>query len=236
MRTARSLALSLAVLLVLPATALHAQRVGIGITAQMGPALDISLYSSNQFGDWHRAYRTWTPVRVYYMNGRYYRRPVRGARLVIVYSDGHHYFFPPRDDGWNHFDRRYDYRYRPTDDDYRARGDGDPGVLVLDYRPDRYGDWHQNYHEWQAVTLYQVGGRYYDHELPGSRAVMLYHYRDGYFLPPRDRDWGGADHRFDQRPDRGDHQDQGNGRDEHPDQGRGRNDKGRGQDRGRDHH
>lgn len=225
MRIPRLAALTLAAALIVPATALHAQRVGIGITAQLGPALDISLYSSDRFGDWHQAYRTWTPVRVYYLNGRYYRRRVRGARLVMVYSDGHHYFFPPRDDGWNHLDRRYDYRYRPTDDDYRARGDGGPGVLVLDYRPDRYGDWHQNYHEWQVVTLYQVGGRYYDHELPGSRAVMLYHYRDGYFLPPRDRDWGGADHRFtDQRPVRDDHQDQG----------RGRNDQHR--DRGRDHH
>ncbi|MGB7211191.1 MAG: hypothetical protein WBC97_01065 [Gemmatimonadales bacterium] len=217
MRIDRLLTLTLTATLILPAASARAQGVGISINAQLGPALDISLYSSNQFGDWHQSYRNWTPVRVYYLDGHYYRRRERGARLVMVYSDGHRYFLPPRDRDWNNADHRYDYRYRPTDDDYRDRDDADrgPGIAVLDYRPDRYGDWHQNYHYWQVVTLYQAGGRYYDHAVQDGRPVMMYHYRDGYFRPPADRDWVNADHRFDgQRPVRDDDRgrDHGNGR------------------------
>ncbi|MGH7532587.1 MAG: hypothetical protein ACREL4_04770 [Gemmatimonadales bacterium] len=223
MRISPFLTLTLAASLMLPATAAQAQGVGISINAQLGPALDISLYSANQFGDWHQSYLNWTPVRVYYLNGHYYRRQVRGARLVVIYSDGHRYFFPPRDRDWNNVDRRYDYRGRPTDDDYaRFRGAPDPrlgaDIAVLDYRPDRFGDWHQNYHTWQVVTLYQAGGRYYDHTVPGGRPVMMYHYRNGYFLPPGDRDWANADHRFgDHRPVR----DDGRGKGKEKGHGRG---------------
>lgn len=56
---------------------------------------------------------------MYVYEGHYYSRPVRGARTVVVYRQGRNYFLPPKDEEWaKHGDRRYDYKRRPTDDDY----------------------------------------------------------------------------------------------------------------------
>ncbi|HEY3933885.1 MAG TPA: hypothetical protein VGL65_04640 [Gemmatimonadales bacterium] len=83
-----------------------------------GAGLTINSYDASRYGDWHTAYRHWTPVTVYYANGQYYNHSVRGSRAVAVYRSHNDYFLPPRDQAWNGFDHRYNYRRRPNDDDY----------------------------------------------------------------------------------------------------------------------
>jgi hypothetical protein len=87
----------------------------VGVVAQTaGPDLVVFAYSASYFGDWRANYLGWTPVTIYYIDGRYYRRPVPRARTVIVYRRGSDYFFPPRDRAWRGVDRRYDHRHAPT--------------------------------------------------------------------------------------------------------------------------
>jgi len=74
-----------------------------------------------------------------------------------------------------------------------------PDVDVFAYTPERLGDWHASYRRWTPVTLYDVNGRYYRTSVAGARAVVVYSYNGEYFLPPTDREWIGADKRFDYR-------------------------------------
>jgi hypothetical protein len=183
-----------------------AAQIHITFGARLGPEIAVSTYASDRHGDWQRNFRRWTPVTLYDVNGRYYRRPVRGARPVLVYYYRNEYFFPPQDQGWYHRDRRYNYRRRPTDIDYgRARpytpfeidARFGPEIGVFNFSPDRAGDWRRNYRRWTPVTVYEFHGRYFTNSGPGARPVMVYRYRDEYFLPPDDPAWNGFDRRFD---------------------------------------
>jgi hypothetical protein len=106
-----------------------AQSVSISIN--LGPPQVVALYSEAYYGPWRAHYREWEPVRLYVVNGVYYERPARGARVIVVYRRGHDYFLPPRDAAWVGFDRRFDYAHRPGKWDYdhgkphgRGRGRG----------------------------------------------------------------------------------------------------------------
>jgi hypothetical protein len=109
----------------------------VGVVAHShGPELMVYAYSSSFYGDWRAHYMGWTPVTIYYFEGRYYSRPIPRARTVIVYRRGGDYFFPPRDRAWRGFDRRYDYSRAPSwrdhgrakhkEDRGRGRGRGRP--------------------------------------------------------------------------------------------------------------
>ena len=74
-----------------------------------------------------------------------------------------------------------------------------PEVGVFAYSSERMGDWHKNYRQWAPVTLYDINGHYYRNNVRGARAVLVYTYHDEYFLPPQDREWNGADKRYNYR-------------------------------------
>jgi hypothetical protein len=74
-----------------------------------------------------------------------------------------------------------------------------PEIPITSYSPERLGPWKHSYRNWTPVTLYDVNGRYYRNEVRGARPVLVYLYRDQYFLPPEDREWNGADRRYDYR-------------------------------------
>ena len=98
-------------------------------------------YDRDDYGDWdvdgYNQY--WQPVTVYFYLGRYFERPIRGARPFVIYRYGNRYFFPPRDVRWeqrygrnNNWGHR-DYQYR--DNGYaRDRGYLDQGVRARDDR------------------------------------------------------------------------------------------------------
>jgi hypothetical protein len=94
----------------------------ISVNLRFGRPLVVTSYAPEVYGDWRTDYRRWQPVTVYYLNGSYYPRSVRGARPVVVYRSHNQYFFPPRDQDWDHKDRRYNYNRRPNDDDYTRAG------------------------------------------------------------------------------------------------------------------
>ena len=62
-------------------------------------------------------------------------------------------------------------------------------VAVLSYSTRRIGPWQQSYLQWEPITVYVLGGRYYDVPVPRARPLAAYRYRDRYFFAPRDRDW-----------------------------------------------
>ncbi|MES1259037.1 MAG: hypothetical protein ABUL71_00480 [Gemmatimonadota bacterium] len=98
------------------------RRQGVVVTAEIGPGVDLYGYSMDRDGDWRIGYRSWTPVVVYELDGRYYPSNVRGARQVQVYRTRYGYVPPPRDQEWARTDRRFDRKKIPTDADYgRAR-------------------------------------------------------------------------------------------------------------------
>ena len=72
-----------------------------------------------------------------------------------------------------------------------------PERSVSSYSMERHGDWRTNYQQWQPTTLFVVDGKYYDKEARGSRAVMVYRHDNEYFTPPQDKEWVGADKRYD---------------------------------------
>jgi hypothetical protein len=104
----------------------------ISVSLHLGTPLVVTNYAPDAYGDWHTNYRNWRPVTVYSYNGQWYNHSVRGARPVVVYRSQNSYFLPPQDQDWNNKDRRYNYRRRPTSDDYshaaapqgRGRGRG----------------------------------------------------------------------------------------------------------------
>ena len=83
-----------------------------------GNDVQVGVYSSQVHGDWRNSYNRWETATLYNLNGRYYPTQVTGARPLMVYRWQNQYFLPPRDQGWDNLDRRYNYRIRPTDDDY----------------------------------------------------------------------------------------------------------------------
>ena len=183
----------------------------ISATVQIGPQYEVRVnpYSREVYGDWRTSYRRWQPVTLYARDGRFYSRSVAGSRPVVVYRSQNEYFLPPRDQAWNNFDRRYDYNRRPGDDDYsivdrllnifggRPSRTWGSEVFLNVYSPDVFGDWRTGYRRWQPVTLYVRAGRYYTRQIPNSRAVTVYRWRNQYFLPPRDQDWRNRDRRYD---------------------------------------
>ncbi len=178
-----------------------------------GREIVVDAYTPEAFGDWRRMWRRWTPVTLYARDGRFFARQVPRSRAVQLYRFNNHYFLPPRDADWNNADRRYNYRRRPGDEDYRTvdrvrgvYGQQPPAepeygetVDFMLYSPDAQGDWHTAQNRWQVATVYYQNGRYYRDRVPGARALMLYHQGNQYFLPPRDRSWENSDRRFDTR-------------------------------------
>jgi len=121
MRLSHCAGLSLVALLALGTPRAQAQ---ISANVRVGRAVSVNVYSPQRYGEWRTSYREWQPVTLYYMDGRYYRRYVRGAHPVMVYRWNNEYFLPPRDRAWVRSDRRYDYRRRPGDEYYRPRPPG----------------------------------------------------------------------------------------------------------------
>jgi hypothetical protein len=201
----------LGALIALPARA--PAQISITFGTRLGPEIGVFSYSPERYGDWQANYQRWRPVTLYDINGHFYRYQVRGARAIQVYWYNNEYFLPPQDQGWVRRDRRYNYRWQPGDADYgRARPYTPDAVVndprlgeeigVLGYSPERAGDWRRNFRRWTPVTVYEVRGRYFSRNAPGTRAVAIYRYRNEYFLPPADQAWVGSDRRFnyDRRP------------------------------------
>jgi hypothetical protein len=125
----------LAALISSPAAAQITARVHIDIPIGRGPdvryppeaasrEIRIYDYDRDDYGDWDRDrdYRRWQPVTVYFFAGRYYERPIRGGRTMIIYRYGNRYFFPPRDTRWEQrYGRDNDWGRRDDRDDRSAR-------------------------------------------------------------------------------------------------------------------
>jgi len=189
-----------------PAPASAQLNIQLRFGSRLGPEIGVFAYSPERYGDWRTSYRRWTPVTLYDVNGRYYRTQVTGGRPVLVYAYNNEYFLPPQDGGWRGFDRRYNYQRAPGSDDYRRTRPYEPPyridprlgaeIGVVDFSPERAGDWRRNYRRWTPVTLYEFRGRYYPNTAPGARPVAMYRFQNEYFLPPRDQAWVGFDRRF----------------------------------------
>jgi hypothetical protein len=97
----------------------HQYEAPPALDHRLGAEIGVFGYSSDRAGDWHRSYKRWMPVTVYEYNGRYYQHSAPGARAVQIYSYHDEYFLPPTDHDWVGFDRRFDYKHMPTDEDRR---------------------------------------------------------------------------------------------------------------------
>jgi hypothetical protein len=61
-------------------------------------------------------------------------------------------------------------------------------VIVREYNASRFGDWDNYYDDWAPVTLYYYDGYYYDYPVAEyAQPVVVYSYRNEFFLPPRER-------------------------------------------------
>lgn len=106
------------------------------------PPRDIVIYDYPPvpYGQWKKHYRDWNRVTLYVLDGRYYERPIRGGRAVIVYRDRDRYFWGPRDGDWGRWDR-WDRNDRwDRDDRYRERDRRDDRWDDRGRRDDRRGD------------------------------------------------------------------------------------------------
>jgi|SRR5579862_6004756 len=113
----------LATLLTLPLLgalmALPAQAPAqVSITARLGPVLSIKAYSAERHGDWHTSYKKWTPVTRYEVNGSYYSKNVSGSRPVAMYRYKSETFLPPHEKAFNGYDKRYNYKHAPNEEDH----------------------------------------------------------------------------------------------------------------------
>jgi hypothetical protein len=90
------------------------------VSEKFGEEIGVFGYSAERAGDWHVAYRRWTPVTLYEFHGRYYPKAGPGSRPVAMYRFKDEYFLPPADEKWINADKRFDYDHRPNQDD-RAR-------------------------------------------------------------------------------------------------------------------
>ncbi len=88
-----------------------------------------------------------------------------------------------------------------------------PRVIVVDYQSRNFGKWKKSARYWHPVTLYVLGGQYYQQPYRDARPIVVYNYNNSYFQAPRDRDWDqyrvryerdywGTDRRDDRRDDR----------------------------------
>ncbi len=116
MRIATALSVSL-LLACAPIASASAQ--GVSVDVKLGTPHTVVAYSSDRFGDWHTNYKKWTPKTMYVVNGKYYDHKTSGARAVAVYKKGNDYFLPPQDNDWVGKDKRYNYKNKPIDEDYR---------------------------------------------------------------------------------------------------------------------
>jgi hypothetical protein len=144
----------------LPTSAPAQVNISVASGTRLGPEIGVYSYAPERLGDWRANYRRWRPVTLYDINGRYYRSQVREARPVLVYSYQNESFLPPQDRAWNGADRRYNYRWQPTQDDYArarpyARTTVDPRlgneIGVPGYSEERAGDWRGNFRRWTPV-------------------------------------------------------------------------------------
>ena len=136
MRISNMLGILLAgAVIALPVRAPAQVSISVDIGKRLGPEISIFAYSQPAYGDWHTAYRQWTPVTIYEVNGHYYRKSMKGARAVAVYSRNGEYFLPPDDKAWVGKDKRYNYKRQPGEqdrgraknrDEGRGRGPGKP--------------------------------------------------------------------------------------------------------------
>ena len=61
-------------------------------------------------------------------------------------------------------------------------------VVVREYDPSLFGAWDSYYDDWAPVTLYYYDGYYYDYPIVEyAEPIVVYSYRNQFFLPPRDR-------------------------------------------------
>jgi len=61
-------------------------------------------------------------------------------------------------------------------------------VVVREYDPTLFGAWDSYYDDWAPVTLYYYDGYYYDYPIVEyAEPIVVYSYRNQFFLPPRDR-------------------------------------------------
>lgn len=92
------------------------------VSPRFGVEVGVVGYTAERAGDWRKSYRRWTPVTVYEYHGHYYPNPGPGARAVQIYRFQNEYFLPPADREWVGFDKRFDYKHAPSDDDrHRVR-------------------------------------------------------------------------------------------------------------------
>ncbi len=87
------------------------------VDVRLGREIGVLAYSPDRGGNWRRNARRWTPVTLYEFHGRYYPNNFGGARPVAMYRYRNEYFLPPNDQGFNGFDRRYNYNHQPNDAD-----------------------------------------------------------------------------------------------------------------------
>jgi hypothetical protein len=90
----------------------------VRVDPRLGAEIGVDAYAADRAGDWHTAWRRWTPVTVYEVNGHYYPNSVAGARAVQIYRYQNEYFMPPHDQAWVGFDKRFNYQRKPTEADY----------------------------------------------------------------------------------------------------------------------
>ncbi len=95
------------------------------IDRRLGAEIGVFGYSAERAGDWHRSYKRWTPTTVYEFHGHYYEHTAPGARAVQIYRYHDEYFLPPHEREWVGFDKRFDYKHQPNDEDW-GRGRGRP--------------------------------------------------------------------------------------------------------------
>jgi hypothetical protein len=95
----------------------HAQ--GVGVSVSLGNSHVVAAYNPERHGDWHTSYSNWQPTKLYYYKGQYYDHQAKGARAVSVYRKDDEYFLPPQDKKWVGYDKRFDYKHRPTSADYK---------------------------------------------------------------------------------------------------------------------
>lgn len=109
--------------------------------AYYGPPVVVVPYSARYYGHWRQTARYWRPVTLYLYGGRYYERPYRNARPVVVYRYRDQFFFAPHDRDWDRYRSRYEQDYwRPYRDSrggWRDDWRNDRRDIRYDRRDDR---------------------------------------------------------------------------------------------------
>jgi hypothetical protein len=126
-------------------------------------------YDRDDYGDWDLDdyYQDWRPVTIYFYLGRYFERPIRGARPIVIYRYRNRYFFPPRDVRWEH-------RYGRTNN-WGRRDDRDRDDRYIQDRGVRY----QDPRAWDDRNQYN-GGRNFQDQVPRYQAPRYQDQRNQY--------------------------------------------------------